>query len=107
MPSQSLPSSAKPAMVSVSRWAQVFFTQSLPRPEGYRLSRTFETTPSNPTLHACSNISPPSTSKLSLNWTSVPSMVFFRCALRSISRSFRKAIEIEEVESDQDDLGGL
>ena len=29
-----LPSSAKPAMVSVSRCAQVIFTQSLPRPEG-------------------------------------------------------------------------
>ena len=28
MPSQSLPSSAKPAMVNVSRWAQVFLTQS-------------------------------------------------------------------------------
>src|SRR5438034_11380128 len=103
---QSLPASAKPAMVSISRWAQVFFTQSLPRPEGYRLSRTFETTPSSPTLHACSNISPPSTSKLSLNWTSVPSMVFFRCAdQRQLSKVI--AIEIEEVESDQDDLGGL
>jgi len=30
----------------------------------------------------------PSTSKLSLNWMSVPSMSFFRCALRSISGSF-------------------
>src|SRR6266581_849644 len=38
MPSHFLPSSAKPAMASVSRWAQVFFTQSLTRPETYRLS---------------------------------------------------------------------
>ena len=30
---QSLPSSAKPAIGSVSRCAQVFFTQLLPRPE--------------------------------------------------------------------------
>jgi len=29
MPSQSLPSSAKPAMVNVLRWAQVFLTQAL------------------------------------------------------------------------------
>src|SRR5258707_992726 len=32
MPSHFLPSSAKPTMASVSRWAQVFFTQSLTRP---------------------------------------------------------------------------
>jgi hypothetical protein len=30
-----LPSSANPAMASVSRWAQVFFTQSLPRPDAH------------------------------------------------------------------------
>jgi hypothetical protein len=33
MPSHLLPSSAKPAIVNVSRWAQVFLTQLLPRPD--------------------------------------------------------------------------
>jgi hypothetical protein len=36
-------------MVSVSRCRQVFFTQSLPWPEMYRLSRILETTPSRNT----------------------------------------------------------
>jgi hypothetical protein len=55
-------------VVSVSRCAQVFLTQSFPRPEPYRLSPTLETTPSTPIPPACLNISGPSTSKLSLNW---------------------------------------
>src|SRR5450631_4671933 len=38
-PSHLLPSSANPAMASVSRMAQVFFTQSLMRPETYRHRR--------------------------------------------------------------------
>src|SRR4051794_3065213 len=42
-----------------------------------------DTTPSSPTLQAWANMSGPSTSKLSLNWRSVPSMMFFRCVLRS------------------------
>jgi ABC-type nitrate/sulfonate/bicarbonate transport system permease component len=45
--------SAKPAMVSVSRCAQGFFTQSLLRGAGWMLLRTFDTTPSRPTLHGC------------------------------------------------------
>jgi hypothetical protein len=58
-PSHLPPSSANPAMVRVSRWAQVFLTQSLPRPDEYRLSRTLETTPSSPTLQAWRYISAP------------------------------------------------
>ena len=52
-----------PAIGSVSRWAQVFFSQSWLRPELYLLSRTFETTPSSPSEQACWYISRPSTSK--------------------------------------------
>ena len=78
-------------MVRVSRWAQVFLIQSLPRPEAYRLSRTFQTTPSKPTEQACLYISGPSTSKLSLNWMSVFAISFFRCAFRSIRGSFRRS----------------
>ena len=58
-------------MVSVSRWAQVFLTQILLRPTGYTLSHTLDTTPSSTTLRAWANISRPSISKLSVNWTSV------------------------------------
>ena len=46
MPSNWLAFSANPAIGNVSRCAQVFLTQSLPRPAGWRLSPTFETTPS-------------------------------------------------------------
>ena len=49
----------------------VFLTHVLPRPETKALSRTFETTPSSPTLQACWYISWPSILKLSLNWTLV------------------------------------
>src|SRR3982074_413258 len=91
MPSNLLPSSAKPAIGSVSRCVQVFFNQSLLRPETYRLSRTFDTTPSRPTEHACLNISRPSISKLSLNWTSVSVMIFLSSALRSISGTLRRS----------------
>jgi len=48
-----------------------------------RCCRTFDTTPSRPTLHACANISWPSTSKLSLNWTSVPAIIFFSSAFQA------------------------
>jgi hypothetical protein len=51
------------------RCAQVFLTQLCPRPLAYTLSRTFDTTPSRPNSQACANISRPSISKLSLNWT--------------------------------------
>src|ERR1700722_9700066 len=51
-PSNLLALSAKPAIASVSRCAQVFFTQSF-----VRLSRTLETTPSSPMPQACLNIS--------------------------------------------------
>jgi hypothetical protein len=68
-------------MVSVSRWAQVFLTQSFERPVGYLLSRTLETTPSRPVLQACLNISWPSISKLSLNWMAVPETNFLSSAL--------------------------
>ena len=85
------PSSAKPAIVRVSRCAQVFLTQSLLRPVGYPPSRTLDTTPSRPSLQACPNIAWPSISKLSLNWMSVPATIFFSSALRWISGSFRRS----------------
>ena len=53
MPSHLLPSSAYPAMISVSRWTHVTFAHPFVRPLSYQLSRTFDTTPSNPVLHAC------------------------------------------------------
>lgn len=51
----------------------------------------FETTPSRPSLQACANISRPSISKLSLNWTSVPSTIFRSSAFLWISGSFRRS----------------
>src|SRR5260370_5992756 len=85
MPSSLHSFSAKPAIGSVSRWAQAFFTQSLPRPDLYRPSRTLDTTPSSPTWQACWYISWSSTSKLSLNCTSVSATSFLSSALRSTS----------------------
>jgi hypothetical protein len=40
---------------------------------------------------AWAHISGPSTSKLSLNWMSVPSMIFLRRVLRSIKGSRRRS----------------
>src|SRR6266446_3762369 len=102
MPSHFLPSSANPAMASVSRCAQVFFTRSLTRPEAYRLSRTFETTPSRPLLQACLYISRPSISKLSLDWISVSKTIFLRRALCSSSGSF-VTVEVKQIEGDHHD----
>src|SRR5258708_28272631 len=85
MPSSLHSFSAKPAIGSVSRWAQAFFTQSLLRPDLYRPSRTLDTTPSSPTLQACWYISWPPTSKLSLNCTSVSATSFLSSALPSTS----------------------
>jgi hypothetical protein len=40
------------------------------------------------------DISRPSTSKLSLNWMSVPSMIFLRCFLRSIRGQFPQIVAV-------------
>ncbi|MEY9235676.1 hypothetical protein ABIF68_004064 [Bradyrhizobium japonicum] len=43
-------------------------------------------------MQAWAKISPPSISKLSLNWTSLPVMIFFSAALRSNSGTFRMSL---------------
>lgn len=83
-------SSAKPVMVrGFARRTQVRFTKLWPRPLEYALSRTFETTPSKPSLQTRVNVSAPSISKLSLYCTSVPAMIFLSSAFRRRSGSFR------------------
>ena len=93
-------------MVRVSRCTQVFFTQSL-YALGVTVSQLRDDTLS-PSLQACANISRPSISKLSLNWTSVPSTIFLSSAFLWISGNPKiAAIQIEQIERDQHDLGRL
>ena len=74
----------------LARWAQAFLTRSRLRvPVGYKLSLTFDATPSRLNLQAWANISAPSTSKLSLNWMFVPATRFFRAAFRPNSGAGR------------------